>query len=271
MTDVLQFLHNLFKSGKSDTSGLSYSSLGTARSALSTVATIQSIPVGQHPMIKRFMRAAFNLRPSFPKNNVIWDVNFVIRHLKTLSPTTSLSLRNLSKKLLMLMLILAGQRGQSIHLLDISNMTLTHSHVSFRIAELTKTSRPSAHVPELHFQAYTPDKRVCIITVLRIFLSRTEHLRKQEQRLFITTRPPYKAASRDTIRRWTRDILTDAGIDMNIFSPHSTRSASASKAATKLPLRTILSTAGWSQESVFQKFYNKPIVQTTSYADAILQ
>ncbi|MPC41864.1 hypothetical protein E2C01_035471 [Portunus trituberculatus] len=50
-----------------------------------------------------------------------------------------------------------------------------------------------------------------------------------------------------------------AGIDLTIFSPHSTRSASTSKAALKLPLSTILSTIGWAKESTFTKHYQKPI------------
>ncbi|MPC46370.1 hypothetical protein E2C01_040089 [Portunus trituberculatus] len=45
--------------------------------------------------------------------------------------------------------------------------------------------------------------------------------------------------------------MQSAGIDLNIFSPHSTRSASTSKAALKLPLATVISTVGWSRESTF--------------------
>ncbi|MPC98110.1 hypothetical protein E2C01_093462 [Portunus trituberculatus] len=53
--------------------------------------------------------------------------------------------------------------------------------------------------------------------------------------------------------------MRSAGIDLSIFSSHSTRSASTSKAALKLPLATIISTVGWSRESTFTRFYKKLI------------
>ena len=37
-------------------------------------------------------------------------------------------------------------------------------------------------------------------------------------------------------------MLHETGKDMTIFTPHSTRSASTSKAATKLPMETVLKT-----------------------------
>ena len=52
-----------------------------------------------------------------------------------------------------------------------------------------------------------------------------------------------------------------AGVDVNIFSPHSTRAASTSKAnrSGTVRLGTILKTAGWTNARTFAKFYDKPI------------
>lgn len=261
VADVLNFLYDLFTKGKADGSGLGYSSLAVARSALSSIIDFNGLPAGQHPLVKKFLRAAFNLRPTLPKHNVIWDVDHVLTYLKTLMPLHSLTLGLLSQKLNMLLLLLTGQRGQSIFLLDIVNMTLTQSMATFRIAELAKTSRPNAHMPELRLPAYPAEAGLCVVTTLDHYLIRTAVLRGNIKRLFITTRPPYRAVARDTIRRWARTVLVAAGIDMSIFSPHSTRSAATSKAATKLPLKTILATAGWSQVSTFRRFYDRPIVE----------
>ena len=54
-----------------------------------------------------------------------------------------------------------------------------------------------------------------------------------------------------------------AGLDTNIFKPHSTRSAatSAAKAA---------GVAGWRSTSVFGKFYNKPFLEVQSFATGVL-
>ena len=67
---------------------------------------------------------------------------------------------------------------------------------------------------------------------------------------------------RDTVRQWVQDTMSDASIDLSLFQPHSTREASASKAAkSRLSLDTIFRTAGWYQEWTFPKYYDKPIVQ----------
>jgi hypothetical protein len=64
--------------------------------------------------------------------------------------------------------------------------------------------------------------------------------------------------------------MSAAGVDLSIFSPHSTRAASSSKAATKLPLSTILKTAGWSKGSTFRKYYDKPIKNEGDFQTAVL-
>ena len=52
--------------------------------------------------------------------------------------------------------------------------------------------------------------------------------------------------------------------DVNIFKPHSRRSASTSKAKLcDVPLAEILDKAGWKSESTFAKFYGKNIVEDT--------
>ena len=269
LVQVLTFLHSLFKSGKADGSGLSYSALNTARSALSTLVTIDGMPIGQHPMIKRFMKATFNVRPALPKNIVTWDVDCVLNYLKTLQPSSALSLLMLSQKLTMLLVLLAGQRGQSIHLLDIVNMTLTDNFVAFRLAELTKTSRPNFHQQQLFFNCFDADHSLCVVRITKDYLNRTAPLRGEVKQLFVATTPPHQAVSRDTIRRWTKNVMVAAGVDMNMFTVHSTRSAATSKVASKLPMKTILATAGWSRPSTFQRFYNKPLENAT-FANAIL-
>ena len=61
-----------------------------------------------------------------------------------------------------------------------------------------------------------------------------------------------------------------AGLDLSIFTPHSTRSASTAKAKSgNIPLATILKTAGWSRESTFANYYDKPITNEGVFADAV--
>ena len=149
-------------------------------------------------------------------------------------------------------------------------MTLTTSRAKFRIGDLTKTSAPGRHVNELSFKAFAPDRRLCILKVLHEYIKVTKPIRGSSTKLWLTTKKPYQPASRDTIRRWVKDVLTSAGIDTKIFTAHSTRAASTSKAAQFVPLQTILQTATWSNATTFRRYYDKPI-DSMSFASAVMK
>ena len=103
-------------------------------------------------------------------------------------------------------------------------------------------------------------------------------IRGDEQQLVMSFVKPHKSVSRDTISRdtisrWAKIVLQRSGIDTELFTSHSTRAASVSKAKqTDVPLDEILSQAGWSTAVTFKKFYDKPIVaRNDSMASAILR
>ena len=64
------------------------------RSAISlNHETIDGFVIGKHPMMAKFMKGVFSLRPLEPKYFVTWDVRQVLDFLKTWSPAESLSLK----------------------------------------------------------------------------------------------------------------------------------------------------------------------------------
>ena len=124
---------------------------------------------------------------------------------------------------------------------------------------------------EIALPAYS-EPGLCVVRTFQEYLKRTATLRKPgNDKLFVTSLRPHRPISRDTASKWVKKMLRLAGIDLSMFTAHSTRSASTSAAlAANVPLETILKTAGWTKESTFRKFYNKPIVRTSSFADSIL-
>ena len=66
-------------------------------------------------------------------------------------------------------------------------------------------------------------------------------------------------------------MLGQAGIDTELFSAHSTRCASTSKAIASVSTDVILATAGWTEESTFRKFYNKPVAVTNQMSLSVLE
>lgn len=264
VNNVLSFLTELYKSG------LGYSCINTARSALSSFIQLNNVNIGSHPLVRRFIRGVFVLRPALPRYNVTWDVNIVLKYLKSLSPLSSLSLLQLSHKLVMLLALLSGQRGQTLHLIDIRNIHLQENSRKIVIGDMLKTSK--RHLGEIELMKYDVDPDLCVRHTLSNYLDKTETRRGSVTRLFITSQRPHRFASRDTIGRWMKSVLTMAGIDTYIFKPHSTRVASASAAhALRIPVDTLLRTVGWSSESTFRKFYNKDITLNADMSKRMLE
>lgn len=104
-------------------------------------------------------------------------------------------------KVVMLMSLLTGQRVQSLHYLDVRNISFEGEYVKIRIGDPLKHTRPCVHISEFVFEQYTQDSRVCIVQLLKLYLDSTKVLRKNESRLFISFCRPYKPVAKDTIAR----------------------------------------------------------------------
>ena len=110
------------------------------------------------------------------------------------------------------------------------------------------------------------DPTLCVVTALKEYLIRTKFARETHScsQLLLRYVKPYGPVSRHTLSRWVKFVLQSSRIDVNIFKPHRTRSASTSKAKLcDVPLADILDKAGWKSESTFAKFYDKNIVEDT--------
>ena len=268
---VLEFLAELFHQEKA-----SYSTLNAARSALSLYVTLENSvhSVGTQPLICRFLKGTFNLRPPQARYQDTWDVGIALKFLRRLSSAKTLSLKQLTHKLCLLLALVSAQRVQTLHLLNLDKMELKQSSVSFHVDELLKHSRPGHHGFTMKLKAYPPDRRVCIVNYLRAYVKRTESIRGPERRLFISYTKPYGKVSSQTISRWIKVTLAGAGIDTSVYKSHSTRSAATSAAIrASVPISSIMNQAGWSRERTFQQFYNKPLADNgeTEFSQAILQ
>lgn len=268
VADVLLFLTNLFESG------LGYSSINLARSALSTVVSmIDGAKMGEHNLIKRFLRGVYKLRPPLPKYNITWDAGLVLKLINGWPDNKNLSLAKHSYKLVALLALCTGQRVQTIQSISIDNIVMGNP-VQITLPAILKTTRPGAPNPVLTLPFYLENNKLCIVKTLQDYICRTEMYRINDnyKQLILTTVKPYKPASSQTISNWLVSILKDSGINTDIFKGHSFRHASSSRAAVKgLSTDSILNAVGWSTESTFARFYNRRIIDNTEFANAILR
>ena len=184
--------------------------------------------------------------------------------------TTSLSLKLLTYKLVMLMSL-----ARPSHSADLASLCIDHCHykpegVVFVPSVLTRQSRQGKPLTEYFFASFTDNKELCPVETLRQYQKVTASLRKESTHLFVAIVKPHKPIAPCTITRWLKKVLKLSGFDTNIFTAHSTRSASSSAAADFwVTTSDILKAVDWSSESVFRKFYYRP-THNPLYGRAVL-
>ena len=184
--------------------------------------------------------------------------------------TTSLSLKLLTYKLVMLMSLARPSRSA-----DLASLCIDHCHykpegVVFVPSVLAKQSRQGKPLTEYFFASFTDNRELCPVETLRQYQKVTASLRKESAHLFVAIVQPHKPVAPCTIARWLKEVLKLSGFDTNIFIAHSTRSASSSAAADSgVTTSDILKAADWSSESMFRKFYYRP-THNPSYGRAVL-
>ncbi|XP_031568824.1 uncharacterized protein LOC116303435 [Actinia tenebrosa] len=252
----INFLTHLYENG------LGYSAINTARSALSMVIDTSGVTFGTHPLVTRFLKGVYEMKPSLPRYTHVWDVRTVLTYLNTLSPLRDLSLKVLTLKLTTLLCLLTGQRCQTIAKLNTEYMQKTQNSYIFTIRETLKTSKPGRHLEPIELREYKPNPNLCVVEHITQYLELTTSLRTHgpHDQLLISFAKPHNPVSSSTIGRWVKSVLKDAGIDTSEFSGNSGRSASTSYyKASGLPLADILKAGGWTNSLTFAKYYNKLI------------
>ncbi|CAH2098699.1 unnamed protein product [Euphydryas editha] len=237
----------------------------------STVATVIS-----------FLTNEFNKGASYgtlnshskPKYNYSWDPQLVLNHISSWFPNRNINLEQLTKKLVILLALCTAQRVQTLSLINLNNIYFSDSGAKIFITDLIKTSAPGRDQPLLILPYFKENISICPATALSDYIYVTKHLRnKEDNRLILTFKKPNKPATTQTISRWIKNVLSESGVNISIFSAHSTRHASTSTAcASGVCVDNIRKTAGWTKHSEsFARFYKLNVINENEFAESILQ
>lgn len=266
----LEFLTSLFKEG------LQYRTINTIRSAVSmTHDSIEGIPMGKHPLVSRLFKGIHNLRPPQPRYVTTWDVDMVVEYCRSMGQNNTLSLKQLSQKLALLMALVEASRVSELQALDLRYRFYRPEGVFFQLPTLGKKRIVGAPPKEMMFGAFPEDSRLCVAKCLRRYEECTAQYRKMEpsspQPVFLSYIKPHGPVTSQRIAHWLKEILGSAGVNTAVFKAHSVRGASSTAASDKgVPIEDILRTADWSTDSTFRRFYYRPTHQNR-YARAVLQ
>ena len=136
-------------------------------------------------------------------------------------------------------------------------MKKTERYYLFRFKNHLKQNRPGHIVSSLYVHKYS--ERTLPVRVV-------EHTA-----LLLSYVKPFAPVGSSTLGRWIKNLLEQSGVDTSVSKSHSTRAASASKANQTIRIDAVLKHIGWSTESTFRKFYQKPIEDVDSFQNAVLK
>ncbi|XP_045023807.1 uncharacterized protein LOC116936180 isoform X1 [Daphnia magna] len=114
---------------------------------LTTLHMEDSVAIGQHPLVIRFMKGCYNENPPRPKYSSIWDVEVVFSYMRHAGNNLSLDLSSLTKKLATLLAVSTLLRVSEIASLDKRTLEFSSSGAKIALSKPRKaqTSGPLRH------------------------------------------------------------------------------------------------------------------------------
>ena len=241
-----------------------YRSINSYRSVISAYRCyVEKKPVGQHKQVCALLRRVFTKKPPQPRHAFTWDVKVVLDFVKNKwGNSNSLSDRDPTIKLLILLALTSTSRACMIHCLDIRFMARHAYFVQFMFGRLHKGWKSGRSSPVVRYYECDADRDLCIRKTLDLYLERTKPWRTdQKKQLLLSYVSPHKEVCISTISGWIIKVLNLAGIDTSVFKGHSSRSAASSGAELAgASITEMLSLGSWSNETVWKKYYNKLVL-----------
>ena len=207
-SSLVKFLTKKFEQGAS------YGTLNSYRSAISLISPNK---IGDDQLISRFLKGVFKLKPSFPKYSFTWDVSIVLNHIAKFFPLENLTFEKLTLKTVMLLSLATAQRAQTLATVRLQNILVTPDQIQIRIQDILKTAAPGREQPLLTVPFLRSKPELCVASTLLKYIKTSSNLRNKSDKLFISLKKSYKPVSTQTISRWIKLILTESGINTNVF------------------------------------------------------
>ena len=213
VTSVLNFSTSLYERG------IGHSQINKVRSALSVI--YPDVAIGKHPLISRFVSGVRNLRSGQVKYPLLWNAQDLINYLPLWHISADDSIQDISRKLVATLACVSAQRVHTLSLIDSRHIVVFDSGTYLYIFSDLKVQRDR---PCFVITLPSESESDCLRTVelLKLYLNKTRLIRK-DPILFLSCRPPYKPVTTDTLARWIRCVMNDAGIDISVFGAHSVR------------------------------------------------
>ncbi|CAM4662369.1 unnamed protein product [Leuciscus chuanchicus] len=271
---VLEFLQERF------TAGLTPSTLKVYVAAIGAYhIPLGGMSVGKDPLVSRFLRGTWRLRPAVRSRVPPWDLSVALQGLSQapFEPIEEVPEKFLTLKALFLLAISSLKRIGDLQALSVAPSCLefapgmVKAFLHPRPGYIPKV--PTNVVRPVVLQAFCPppfqnadqeaNNLLCPVRALDAYVHRAALWRKSDQ-LFVCFGSPNKGGpvSKQRMSKWVVEAISLAYEAAGQPSPlavrsHSTRSMAASKALISgVSLQDVCDAAGWSSRHTFVRFYS---------------
>ena len=153
--------------------------------------------------------------------------------------------------------------------MSLHGLEIDRNEAAFDLKTLIKSNRTGDPLFTVQHTSFPDDKCLCVVSVIRAYISKTKEIRRSGQ-LLVSFIKPHKAISRDTLARWTIGILKQTSIT-NKYASYSTHGTMVSKARQLgISVKRLLAHVGWKTARSFTQHYNKRIEKSGGLAKRLL-
>jgi hypothetical protein len=221
----------------------------------------------------------------FPK----WELCVVLKGLRSehFEPLDQVNLKSLTLKTVFLVALASAARVSELSALSAQEGFIKMKHdkskvtLRPRVGFLAKNQKPSDPSREIvihslmqHTQNTDPERLLCPVRAVRIYLKRTNAFRGDRKKLFISYRTKGTGEiGVNTISRWIREAIKisyqvqkSSEIEqLYQISAHEVRAIATSLAAWKnVAIEEVLKAAYWRNHSTFTNYYLRDMSSTSS-------
>ena len=148
---------------------------------LSTILPVkEGIEFGKHPIVTRMLKGIFRTSPALPRYICIYDVEIVIKFLKSLPHSEEITLKWLTLKLVTLLALLSTHRCQTLNSLSIEHMDINIQQVTFYIPKVIKNTTTMFHPKPIIPQVFPADEKICPVRNIVEYIKASKKSKNQK-------------------------------------------------------------------------------------------
>ncbi len=245
--------------------------------------------LGKNTLVVSFLKGAKRLHPPRPLSVPPWDLEVVLKALSQppFEPLTSVGLKELSLKTILLLALASAKRIGDLHAFSVSSDCIRFGprdcsvtlwpRLGYVPKSLSTSFRSqTVSLSALAAESSSPQRAnaqtsVCPVRALRIYIDRSASFRQSDQ-LFVCYGGSTKgrAVSKQKLSHWIVDSIMEAYASQGLECPlhirgHSMRAIASSWAWSRgMSIPDICLAAGWSSQNTFARFYKLDVQSLAS-------